>query len=200
MKKRIPYFLFLIAFALQIGCNENAVSEKTGKEEISERDYLAEGKKIAAETFGVLGGQLQKAMKEGGVAQAVSYCNLAATPLTDSLSKVHNAVIRRTTLKPRNPKDAPTSSERFILENYEKSHKAGIELTPYVEAQGSEYTFFAPIFTNDLCLRCHGKIGETLSEENYAHILENYPDDKAVGYEAGDLRGMWSIKFYSGKR
>jgi hypothetical protein len=40
---------------------------------------------------------------------------LAAYPLVDSLSQVHKTYIRRTSLKVRNPKDAPTESELIVL-------------------------------------------------------------------------------------
>jgi len=46
-----------------------------------------------------------------------------------------------------------------------------------------------------LCEKCHGKIGSTLKEADYASIKSLYPEDMAIGYKTGDLRGMWSISF-----
>ena len=56
-------------------------------------------------------------------------------------------------------------------------------------------TFFAPILDKGLCLTCHGIVGETLLPENDEKIKTLYPEDKAVGYSEGDLRGVWSIMF-----
>ena len=196
MRKNLLFILVLF-LGFQFACGEKKIIEKEPEKTAEiERDFKAEGKKIAMTTFGVLSGRLQVAMQKGGVPGAISYCNLAAMPLTDSLSKAHNATIKRTTLKPRNPQNAPTDAERIVLDKYETSHKAGEKVKPVVVADKSGNTFYAPIFTNEICLRCHGKIEETLSKENYDHILINYPMDKAVGYVDGDLRGMWSIKFY----
>jgi hypothetical protein len=38
-------------------------------------------------------------------------------------------------------------------------------------------------------------VGETLTVENQAIIAAKYPEDKATGYQAGDLRGLWHITF-----
>ena len=55
--------------------------------------------------------------------------------------------------------------------------------------------FFSPITTQDLCLKCHGKLGETLAVADYAVIKDLYPADDAIGYASGELRGIWSIAF-----
>ena len=114
----------------------------------------------------------------------------------DSLSQAHNATIRRASLKVRNPKDKPTSAELAVLEEYHAHVKAGEPLLPMVKAiDGSRAAYYAPILIQEACLQCHGKLGETLKEEDYAVIEKLYPEDEAVGYQAGDLRGMWSVTF-----
>ena len=62
--------------------------------------------KLPDATFSVLSGQLQKALKAGGLDSAIHYCNLAAMPLVDSLSQLHKAQIRRTSMKVRNPNNS----------------------------------------------------------------------------------------------
>lgn len=54
--------------------------------------------------------------------------------------------------------------------------------------------FYAPIITNSLCLNCHGRVDE-IGVENYSIIKALYPEDKAVDFGVGDLRGIWSITF-----
>lgn len=164
--------------------------------EAEQTAYLDQGKAIAGATFAALSARLQVAIQEGGVPNAISYCNLQAYPLVDSLSAVHQAQIRRTSLQERNPKNAPTAVEKPVLEAYASQAAAGDELGPLVvQLEDGNVAFYAPIKVNAFCLQCHGKIGETLSEENYAVIKENYPSDRATGYTDGDLRGMWSIQF-----
>ena len=158
--------------------------------------YLDRGKQIAASTFTALSQQLQKAVKEGGIPNAIQYCNLAAYPITDSLSQAKKAVIRRTSLKNRNQKNKATKEEQTILEGLAKKAANGQALKPIIKSiDGKKIAFYAPININDFCLNCHGKLGETLTDKNYQLIKNYYPEDKAIGYVSGELRGMWSIQF-----
>lgn len=164
--------------------------------EAETKAYLERGKSIATATFAALSGQLQSALQEGGVAHAIGYCNTVAYPLVDSLSEVHQAQIRRTSEQVRNPKDAPLPREEVQLASYAQQMQSGEDLRPVVRPIDEDrIAFYAPITMQPLCLACHGKVGETLAEADYQLIREKYPEDEAVGYQAGDLRGMWSITF-----
>ena len=196
MKYKISLLIFSAFFISIFSCENNTPQKETSAPQKDNSVYLKKGKTIAKSTFVALSGKLQSAMKEGGVPNAIKYCNLAAFPLVDSLSKVHHADIRRTSLKYRNPKDAPTAEEKTILEEYAKTAATGGKLKPIIkEINEQTLAFYAPIKINGMCLQCHGKIGESLTAENYAHIQKYYPEDKAVGYSDGELRGMWSIRF-----
>ncbi len=199
MEIKLAFLLFTTLLISMVACENKSQQKATTIPQADNAAYLEKGKKIAGATFTALSGKLQAAMKEGGVANAIQYCNLAAFPLVDSLSKVHHADIRRTSLKVRNLKDAPNADEKTILEAYEKSAQAGKALKPLVrEIDEQSVAFYAPIKVNNLCLQCHGKVGETLAEKNHAFIQQFYPEDKAIGYADGDLRGMWSIRFSKG--
>jgi hypothetical protein len=80
-------------------------------------------------------------------------------------------VIRRTSMKVRNPKDAPDDQEKAMLEAYAQKEAAGEELKPVIqEIDPHTIGFYAPIRVNEFCLQCHGKVGETLSErESCSH-------------------------------
>lgn len=194
--------LYFMAVAGMIGLFATCTNQSTPQEQVEEEmvnskeDYLEQGAEIAATSFSVLSGRLMAAMKEGGVPEAVQYCNLAGLPLIDSLSQAHQVNIRRTALKIRQPKDAPTPAEKKALEQYHAQFTAGEVLKPFVETNSAGATaFYAPILVSEACLKCHGKLGETLKEEDYQLIKELYPNDQAIGYAAGDLRGIWSITF-----
>ncbi len=194
-------WLLVFAAITLVACNSKTTNEPIALTESESQQYLQKGKEIAALTFSTLSGKLQSALKEGGVSNAIEYCNLAAFPLVDSLSKVHNAEIRRTSSKVRSPKNSPSKSEKLVLENYKKMNLAGAEMKPIIkQLDDQKIAFYAPIKINQFCLQCHGKVGETLTEENNALISQFYPDDQAVGYSDGDLRGMWSIEFAKGNK
>lgn len=201
MKVKLLSSVFVLLLVLA-ACDNKGTGEKAAGEEASalteaeKEAYLQKGQEIAQATFAALSGRLKAAMQEGGVANAVEYCNVVAYPLVDSLSQVHNAEIRRTSFKVRNPADAPTGAERAVLQAYHDQAEAGEELKPVVKSlDGQGVAFYAPIKIQGLCLSCHGKVGETLQETDYALIKKLYPEDEAVGYELGDLRGMWSVRF-----
>lgn len=198
MKKlSIALYIGLIG-TLTIGLAACQSDVSTAAEEIAEVNTdslsLARGQAIAGATFAALSGKLGSALKSGGVPAALEVCNLAAMPLVDSLSVVHQAQIKRTSLRTRNAANQPTEQEREILENYQATLAAGQKIKPQTAVlDENTVAFYAPIFMADLCLQCHGVVGETLTAENAARILELYPSDQATGYTQGDLRGIWSI-------
>ncbi len=199
MTKLYLYLTLLVIIALAISCN----GKKTESAEVYDKQfsitaeeeqlYLAKGKEVAQTSFQALSGQLQQAMAEGGIGNAIEYCNVHALPLTDSLTQaMHVVSIKRTTEKYRNPENAPTSKEAEQFSEYKKLKLQEKPLKPqlkqYVEG---EVVFYAPIELKGQCLSCHGSI-EAMGED-YDIIKAKYPSDKATGYKVGDLRGMWSI-------
>jgi hypothetical protein len=194
MKQFLVFAIFVFALLLLANCQgEKKQPALTDAEKTA---YLAKGKTIAEATFAELSGRLAHALETGGVPHAVQYCNTVALPLTDSLSKVHNAVIRRTSKKTRNPKNQPSEWESKILDEYEIKAKSGEVLTPVVlSLEAKAVAFAAPIKVLPLCLKCHGKPGETMFAEDAELVKQLYPQDLATGYAEGELRGMWSIVF-----
>lgn len=155
-----------------------------------ESELLDAGDEIAAATFTALSGELKAAMAEGGVPHAIDYCHLRASPITDSLAQHYQVAIKRTSLRYRNPGNAPTTREKRVLNDYQKSHDARQVLKHIVEASDSTYHYYSPIMMQPLCLNCHGAPATIPA---YRVIKDRYPGDLATDYAVGDLRGMWSI-------
>jgi len=188
MKKSI---LALLVMAFLVSCGKKS---SLSEEEV--KAYTEEGKVIAQSTFKALSSQLKQALESGGVEHAAQFCNIVALPLTDSLAKQHHAVIKRTSLKLRNPLNAPDSMELTMLKIYDQMSKMrNPVLVPKILEKGTdEIQFFAPIqIKNETCLKCHGVLGQTMKEEDYAFIKQRYPNDQATGYKMDEVRGMWSI-------
>jgi hypothetical protein len=192
--------LFLIvALAALLSCTEGKKQETadTAQTKQIEEAALAEGNRISALAQQALGGQLKQAISEGGVPEAVKFCNVAAYPILDTLTTGLDAEIKRASLRIRNPKDAPTDSEREILEQYQTQLDNNQELQPVVEIFDNDQVLYArPIVMNNaLCLNCHGTVGTQVSDETNALLKSLYPEDNAIGHQLGDLRGIWSITF-----
>ncbi len=164
--------------------------------EAERTQYREQGRRIAQATFGVLSSNLMQAAQAGGVANAVNYCQVAAYPLTDSMAQAMQASVRRTALRYRNPANAPSATERRVLEQYEAQMARSQAPKARVQPWGADsVAFFAPIILMEACSKCHGTPGEDIAAEDYALIQEKYPEDRAIGFAVGDLRGMWSIRF-----
>lgn len=171
--------------------NKNQISEE------QEKIFLYKGNKITTLAFGALSSNLKQALNAQGISGAIKYCSLKADPLIDSLSREYNVKIKRTSLFLRNQENKPNKEELEILESYNIAFEADEELKASLEIhEDGTIAYYKPItiFT-PLCLICHGKLVSNVLDENYKVIKEIYPNDKAIGYELGDLRGIWSINF-----
>lgn len=199
--------LIYVIFSAWSCTNDKRVDKEAVKQELKNREIkkLTEaeivakvheiGNTIALNTKKTLGQNLQKALQQGGIENAISFCNINALPLVDSLNQLYNSKIKRVTLKARNPKDLPNSFEKELLEAYAYQWADSIPLQTNVqEIEENTYLFTkAILIDNAMCLHCHGSMENGLNKETADFIKTKYPSDNATGYNLGDLRGMWSI-------
>lgn len=140
---------------------------------------------------------VKKALDKGGPVYAIEYCNLHASPLADSISKEHNCKIERVSLKYRNKNNAPQGMEEMALMNHYL--EASLEKKPMMDTVvqvSGKIIYYRPIVVGmELCLNCHGKLREDISDSTLTAIYKHYPGDKAVNYSMGDFRGAWRITF-----
>lgn len=161
------------------------------------RDPAAEGPKIIAEAFAKLSGALAEAIGKSGPAGALSVCSEKAPQIARDVATAHGVTLRRATHKPRNPKNAADEVEKTALEAFLASLAKKEPPKPQIitNADGSR-AFLAPIVLgNPLCLQCHGTPEKDIAPETLAAIQKLYPEDKATGFQLGDLRGLWRITF-----
>jgi len=172
------------------------LSCKTELSKEEEQAFISKGKEITQASFKELSSNLMEQMKLGGPVQAVPFCNHEAMPITNKMAEKFKVTIKRTSDKIRNPKNKASVRELEIINKYQYLLNQGEELTPIVELdKNNQKHYFAPIQLNSKCLTCHGKLEEKLSVKTDSLIKSFYPNDKAIGYTEGDLRGIWSIAF-----
>ncbi len=63
----------------------------------------------------------------------------------------------------------------------------------YVAGPAGELGALLPIRLKAECQVCHGP-AEMIDEEILASIAESYPEDQAVGFAEGDLRGWFWVQ------
>ncbi len=158
----------------------------------SNLSYKDIGMKYAMGTKAELGKSLMMSIQKKGIIEAVEFCNEKAYSITDSMALYYNATIKRVSDKPRNPKNAAKSKEKYYLKKFEKVISNNQEPQPIVEHLTDKVNFYYPITTNSMCLQCHGK---SIDHNVYSTIKRLYPNDMAIGYTENEVRGMWSISF-----
>ena len=190
--KKIFSINFLILI-LTVSCGDkNQEAQLTENEKTEMRD-------AASEFMGRLKGILISQIKSGGVISAVAVCSDTAQVLTNDFGLMKGLYIKRVSFKNRNKNNVPDKFEERVLKQFEVL-KSTDKLAPGTEhfeiIKENDYKYLRymkPIKIGEACLKCHGN-EEKISAEVKELIVKKYPDDKAVGYKNGDLRGAVSIK------
>ena len=143
-----------------------------------------------------LQGELFAAMKAGGPENALDVCKVRAPQIAKASATGTPWKIGRTALKVRNPQNAPDAWESAKLEEFRKrlaggEEMAALEAWEVVDVEGRRtFRFAKAIGTTSPCLTCHGA---DLKPEVASKLKELYPDDQAVGFAAGQLRGAFTL-------
>lgn len=153
--------------------------------------------RAVAEAFGAeLRGALQAAMQRGGPVAAIEVCQQEAPRIAARLGAEHGWEVGRTTDRLRNPRNAPDAWERAVLEKFARRAARGeaageLEHAEFTERDGEPvFRYMRGIGVQEACLTCHGEAVQA----PVAQALERlYPEDKARGYRAGQLRGAFTI-------
>jgi len=180
-----------IAVALALMSSQASYAAKPADEN------AAEAKTIVKSYFTSLKGELQAAIKSGGPTKAIGVCKDRAPAIAEDLSRQTGWSVGRTSLKLRNAAlNQPDEWERQVLMNFDKRKLAGedpvkMAFSEVVKTgQGNQYRFMKAIPTAPLCLVCHGS---NIAPDVQASLRQNYPNDMATGYEAGDIRGAFTL-------
>ena len=136
------------------------------------------------------------AVAKTGAEKAVDVCHLKALPLTGEIvaGMPRITAVKRTSLRLRNPANAPDAAEQLALERVQKDLESGVLPKVLVQrvdlaAGRREWRVYRPIGILAQCVTCHGP-RESLPPELQARIAKSYPADNAVGYSVGQWRGL----------
>ncbi|WP_210397290.1 Tll0287-like domain-containing protein [Motiliproteus sediminis] len=157
----------------------------------------SEARQAVQALAGRLQTEMKSAMQEGGPVQAIHACNTRALPLTEQISQEQGLEISRTALRVRNPENQPDAWEAQVLQRFLERQQAGEPLkgmthSEIVEEEGRKvFRMLQAIPTQTQCLGCHG---DQLDPKVADKIDGLYPEDKARGFKAGELRGAFSIR------
>lgn len=142
--------------------------------------------------------ELIRAMAGGGPPDAVKVCAERAPLIAAELSRESGAKIGRTSLRFRNPVNAPEAWQYQVLADFdERGSSADAEALEYFSARpapGVKARYMMAIVTKPMCLACHGEPEQPVK----MYLEQLYPHDRATGYEAGDIRGAFYVSWPDG--
>jgi hypothetical protein len=147
----------------------------------------------AAELGKRLKSRLMETIGSEGPVAAIRVCSEEAPEIARQVSADSGLTVSRTSLKVRNPDNAPDARERAVLELWRNRIEAGTPasaLEPFA-SDSDDFLWMKPIVAEPPCLMCHGSdVPDAVADA----IAARYPQDRATGYSAGDLRGAFVVR------
>ena len=192
MKKIISLSAVLLFLIIWVGCREKSKPELT---EQIKNGLRTDAKNFVDSLKSILVAEIQK----NGIVSAVSVCSDTAQLLTVNYGLSKGLYIKRVSFKNRNLNNSPDGFESKVLNyfeelQYQNKLNETSEFIELIESEGvKSVRYMKPIIAQSSCLGCHGDVGRM--NPDLKTILNNkYPNDKAIGYKVGDLRGAISIQ------
>lgn len=143
---------------------------------------------------------MQEAVAEKGVAEAIPVCKEQAPKLIKEVRDATGWAIRRVSLKVRNgERGKPDPWEQAVLAEFDQRAAAGekpetLEKSAIVDDAGKPvFRYMKALPVADVCLKCHGP-ADTLDPDLRARLQATYPEDAALGYAKGQIRGALTVK------
>ena len=159
------------------------------------------GDQVAGRLLAGLMTTLQEKIASEGPEAAIAFCRREALPLTARISEEFPQVknVRRTALRVRNPENQPDATDRAILEAWAATWNPADPPKPvskeFTADDGTKaIRYYRPVPVMATCLACHGS-GNEIAPNVRAAIARDYPQDQAIDFQEGDLRGAIVVTF-----
>ena len=159
-------------------------------------DLKAEAAGLVKEYAATLQTTLKGAMTASGPVGGIAVCHERSPEIAADLSRRSGWTVGRTSLKLRSPASAPDAYATKVMQEFEQRIAKGEAAADLVKAEvvdedgKKEFRFIKAIPTGDVCLTCHGT---EVKPEIGAKLHELYPNDRATGFKAGDMRGVFTL-------
>ena len=183
--KPISTVLVLVAAVAVGGCQRDAASnENASATEFNNAKAIALSAKDAL--FARLSWRLTEVMKSKGPAAAIEVCSREAVNIAKSVGEEHGVTIGRTAARLRNPSNVAPDWAKQLIEDPSAEPQ-------FVQLPHGRTGALLPIKLQSKCLICHGP-ADQIAGNVKTQLAKLYPDDRATGFKAGDLRGWFWIE------
>lgn len=174
-----------------VACMLIALTSCSGESAVENESHRTHSRALVSEFGKTLQTELQTAMQTGGPVAAINVCKTRAPAIAAELSLQSGATVTRTSTRVRNPDNEPAPWQRDALASFAPMLGDGQEPGEYHNVtESGEVHFMKAIYVKPLCLACHG---ESVGADIANALQESYPQDRATGYRAGELRGAFSV-------
>lgn len=175
----------IMIFALcimSLFCAPRVHAEATGND-----PRIQQAEQLANRLMGQLKQELLAGLEQGAES-AVNICRLKAPQISEQLA-TPGIKIGRVSHRPRNPDNKVQSWQQEFMADYLR--KKTPQPPRSVLLPDGSLGFVKPIYMGAPCLRCHGK---NISAQLLQAIEDDYPQDRAQGFQLGEFRGLtWVI-------
>lgn len=159
-----------------------APSEMTDTQKLQQELCLAATNAMASELFS----ELTAALDTGDPTNGITVCGAKAPGIAHDVGAAFGVKIGRTSTKLRNPNNtAPDWAVATVTE--------GTGNPTYLTGPEGAFGALLPIRLKSECRICHGDPTE-IDEGIQQALAEHYPEDQAIGFAEGDLRGWFWVE------
>lgn len=162
-------------------------------------NHIEASRKVANDFMQGLSKILKEQLALSGVNGVINVCKQVAPAMAKAASS-SQVVVTRVSLKYRNPSmGVPDHWEAEKLANFDRLQLEGkpaneMEVAEVTTVSGQRWMrYMKAIPTQAMCLQCHGKTDD-IKPSAKALLQQLYPNDQAIGYAVGQVRGAISIK------
>jgi hypothetical protein len=135
--------------------------------------------------------QLQHKLAEGGPALAFEACHIEAADLTRRLGRYEGIAAGFTSDRLRNPTNKPKGwAAGLVAAN---AGRRARDVDGFAVDLGNRIGVLRPMFEHETCASCHGPI-DRLTPAVKRLIAERYPNDRAIGFAEGEIRGWFWVE------
>ncbi len=127
--------------------------------------------------------ELTEALQRGGPVAALEVCSGRAQTITRATA-TPGVRVGRTSHRLRNPSNR---APEWLQATVDAAARGGSVEPGLRELAPGRFGYFEPLVTQPMCATCHGT---DLPDELRTAIAARYPQDEAVGFKPGDVRGF----------
>jgi hypothetical protein len=191
-------FLLLPLVALLAACSKTPPEPAAAVQQPAAPMPKERAQAAAKEFSGTLKAALSSQLAQGGTKGAIAFCHDEAPKIAQRVGAAHGVRIGRVPVpgRQRSPANTPTAWQAEGMAAFQAKVATGttpvadlVQVTDTGLPKGVALRMMRGIAVEPMCLACHGK---AVAPATQAALKRHYPEDNAIGFDVGDLRGaLW---------